>query len=66
MYSLLVLGIIPGTDIQISFQLWLDCATVLAVVVLASHYIRTHRLAISEAIRTRSPLHAAQLHTRLS
>lgn len=30
MYSLLVLGLVPGTDVQITFQMWLAAMGVLA------------------------------------
>lgn len=33
MYSLLVLGLIPGTDIQISFAMWAALATIVLGVV---------------------------------
>ncbi len=34
MMDLLMLGIIPGTDIQIDFQSWLTASTILAVCLL--------------------------------
>lgn len=33
MYSFLVLGMIPGTNVQISFLAWLTCLAILAVTV---------------------------------
>jgi hypothetical protein len=66
MYSLLVLGIIPGTNIQISFQVWLQFASVLTGVVMATVFLRVHRASLSRMLHTRTPLHASQLHSRLS
>lgn len=66
MYSLIVLGIIPGTDIQISFELWLKSAGVLIILLSMMLYVRTHRTAISKMLTTRGTLHASQLHSRLS
>lgn len=66
MYSLLVLGIIPGTNIQISFQVWLQFASILAGVVMATVLLRVHRASLSQMLKTRTTLHASQLHSRLS
>jgi hypothetical protein len=63
MYSLLVLGIIPGTSIQITFQTWLNAAGIfLAAVILW----RSFRLAQygAQTVPVRQPLHATQLHRR--
>lgn len=34
MYSFIVLGIIPGTDVQITFELWLKLVAVLLIIML--------------------------------
>lgn len=34
MYSLIVLGLVPGTNFQITFEFWLQCLEALAAAVL--------------------------------
>ena len=60
MYNVLVLGYVPGTNIQISFQAWLGIAVVL-VGALAILYVerRQHQTPF------RLPLPASRLHVRL-
>jgi hypothetical protein len=64
MYSFFVLGIIPGTTIQITFQGWLD-AVELAIALYCTVWLYRHRRAI-RATFSRTPLPANQLHQRLS
>ena len=63
MYTFFVLGFIPGTTIQITFQMWLDVIAGLSVLVL---FVSLHsRIASTASIPTmplRIPLHARQLH----
>lgn len=64
MYSFLVLGLIPGTNISISFQAWL----VLGGLLLAARpayklYLRCQALMTESMVR--QPLPASQLHQRL-
>ena len=70
MYSFLVLGLIPGTNIQISFQAWLAIVAVLAIAVvkLKSQTLRHLRRVIQwgKATAPRQTLHASQLHQRIS
>lgn len=68
MNSFLVLGQIPGTNFQISFQMWMNIAGVIIALIVAYRLgIRPHRM---KALKTlyehvsRSPLHASQLHQR--
>ncbi len=66
MMTFLVLGLIPGTNIQIGFYFWLVIFTALAVIFINSYisYSREiKKLAISLTIRR--PLPASQLHSRL-
>jgi hypothetical protein len=52
MYSILVLGLIPGTNIQISFQVWLLILDGLLVYITFVRPRRQHRpLAVIVAIR---------------
>lgn len=69
MYSLLVLGIIPGTDIQISFQMWLEAAAAASFLFILIKGFATllrrpievnEQPALEPAVRV--PLHASQLH----
>lgn len=63
MYSFFVLGIIPGTNIQISFQAWL----IIAAVITWGAYAAKGRLQQLRLVATpaRQPLHASQLHQRV-
>jgi hypothetical protein len=42
MYSLIVLGLIPGTQIQITFYMWVIAATVLLAVLTSLYVARKH------------------------
>ncbi len=55
MQELLVLGLIPGTNIQITFTIWLAAAV---AVLLAATYV--HRARLIEAVRTAKPKTAKQ------
>lgn len=64
MYSFIVLGIIPGTNIQITFTTWFD-AMLLALSIILT--IRLYRLVKAQGFEhgiTRQPLFAQQLHSR--
>lgn len=71
MYSFLVLGLIPGTNIQIDFWAWiiLMAGLIIITTLFKQHAIRLvanwwHRF--DEAAGAgRRPLHASQLHQRL-
>lgn len=67
MYSFIVLGLVPGTNFQITFEMWLQCAELLTLIVLLSvlaiRYTRTGRAGvIADIERLRIPVHAKQLH----
>ena len=64
-YSFFVLGIIPGINIQINFQGWLNLLglTLVAGALLWLH--RQHHLIADELALERLPLPASQLHQRL-
>ena len=69
MYAFFVLGLIPGTNIQISFQAWLFIAPVLAVAGLIlrprlERRVRQWWHEYDEDQVSRQPLHASQLHLR--
>jgi hypothetical protein len=68
MYTFLVLGLIPGTNIQINFYAWIIIMIGLSISVyrLRSRIVRRlsgwwHQFDETE---TRQPLHANQLHLR--
>jgi hypothetical protein len=62
MYNLLVLGLVPGTNLQITFKTWLD---VLGLVVAAYGATSLYRGRFTiGAVNVRQPLHASQLHSR--
>jgi hypothetical protein len=66
-----VLGIVPGTNIQITFQLWLQIVAVflgyiiLCIVTVSVYrfFKYTNQLLIPVPVRTR--MHATQLHQRV-
>jgi hypothetical protein len=71
MYAFLVLGIIPGTNIQIGFELWLRIVAAFASSVIISYYVLriyeffklTNGL-LPSYVPIRAQLHASQLHQR--
>ncbi len=69
MYSFLVLGLIPGTNIQINFWAWVIIMIGLTVAAYRLRF-RVTRLISSwwhqfdEEDAARRPLHASQLHLR--
>lgn len=63
LYSFIVLGYIPGTNIELSFPATLVLLAILAVVV-AFGWAELHRRYLSGTSWTRQPLHASQLHLR--
>lgn len=68
MYTFLVLGIIPGTDFQITFEMWLEIAKslllALFVVYAGSRMYRTVHLEAQDCILLRKELPASRLHQR--
>jgi hypothetical protein len=65
MYSFLVLGIIPGTNLQITFQVWLNTIGLL-LIGLAFRILYANRHQIELALQpVRVPLHAREIHARL-
>ncbi len=64
MYSFFVLGLIPGTNISISFQVWLMLMAALLVgAIIAKPYLA--RYIRDNFVNPRpAPLHASQLHLR--
>ena|SRR5665213_1892287 len=67
MYSFFVLGLIPGTNFQITFQVWLDMVELSILVTGIIWLFRMHRLVPQETEIThqRLSLPATQLHPRL-
>lgn len=61
MYNFFVLGIVPGTDIRINFQMWLGAAVILAIAFSLWMHRRNYAF---ELLPTRQPLHASRLHQR--
>jgi divalent metal cation (Fe/Co/Zn/Cd) transporter len=64
MYSFLVLGIIPGTDVAISFQAWLIILAGLTVSAMIFQSLLRH-IWESANRAVRLPLPASQLHQRI-
>lgn len=67
MYSFLVLGIIPGTNIQITFQAWMLLFSLVSVGVLLVKLLRLQfdMDTYGDTSALRAPLHASQLHSRI-
>jgi hypothetical protein len=70
MYTFVVLGLIPGTNIQLTFDMWLQIISSLAVATLviwsAGSFLKFYRYT-NELLMNhlRTPLHATQLHQRV-
>jgi hypothetical protein len=62
MYSLVVLGLIPGTNIQITFRSWSALAGWVAGCVLVYSY--RHLLTPEAVALRREVVHASQFHHR--
>ena len=63
MYTFLVLGLIPGTNLQITFKTWLDLVGLIIVALLS---YKLHNDHLARLPLARRPLHASQLHRRLA
>lgn len=66
MYNFLVLGIIPGTNLQITFGMWLLMCAVLTFKAPALWRKYEDFLRGLATPSSHLPLHASQLHHRLS
>ncbi len=66
MYSFLILGRVPGTNITISFEVWLIIMTVIGYATYR-YWPRIKQLVHDLEMRAlaRKPLHASQLHRRV-
>lgn len=62
MYDLIVLGQVPGTDIEITFAMWMSVLAGLATIYYSYKLVRGRRMAMAFV---RKPLHANQLHLRV-
>ncbi len=65
MYNFLVLGLVPGTNIAISFQAWLIITAGLLAVLFIFRPLLRHLLELGQANAKRLPLPASQLHQRV-
>lgn len=65
MYAFLVLGLVPGTNIQISFQAWLVMLALSPLLGLALRPYLRQLLKRGLAGPARLPLPASQLHCRI-
>jgi hypothetical protein len=65
MYNFIILGLVPGTDIQITFEMWFKTfAGILGVgILLKSYRVLGSETQPLQMIRT--PMHATQLHHRV-
>lgn len=65
MYSFIILGQVPGTNIQIDFDIWLRVTLLLLLAGAVLQLLSVHRRFISNDYSLRQPLHASQLHRRV-
>ena len=65
MYTFLVLGLIPGTNIQLSLQAWLGIMAGLAVAFVKLKPYAHRLVQWGQATAPRTIVHASQLHRRL-
>jgi hypothetical protein len=65
MYSFLVLGLVPGTNIQLSFQAWLIVVTVLLLLAPLIKILLKRLIEFGKATTPSQPLHASLVHHRL-
>lgn len=65
MYSFLVLGMVPGTNIQISFQAWVALAAILVLMAPMLKVLLKRLIALGKATAPSQPLHASLIHHRL-
>ncbi len=65
MYNVIVLGFVPGTNVQISFQAWLAITIGLPVLFLISRSLIQWLASVRHASFVRLPLPANQLHLRI-
>lgn len=61
MYSFFVLGLVPGTTFQITFQVWLDAVLIVVMIAMLTGIYR-HRPVFGYLITRYSPLDASSLH----
>ena len=66
MYAFIVLGIIPGTNIQINFMPWLVISSIIGFYIILNYikYLKSLRGYLQE-LTTRKPIPATTFHTRL-
>ena len=65
MYSFLVLGLVPGTNIQLSFQAWLVVMAVLLLLAPLIKILLKRLIEFGKASAPSQPLHANLVHHRL-
>lgn len=53
MYSFFVLGLIPGTGIQITFQIWMDCLLLVFEFAAVAWLCRRHNLQLNRYLPER-------------
>lgn len=64
MYSFIVLGLIPGTNIQIGFWAYLAIAVIATAIYFAIKY-RVNHNSFEEMLSAHMPVEASQLHYRV-
>jgi sulfite exporter TauE/SafE len=66
MYSFIVLGLVPGTNLQITFQGWLLILTAALLLILTLRAgMQQLRSFVSTTDQLHQPVHARALHPRL-
>lgn len=65
MYSFLVGGFVPGTNVQLSFQTYLAIMSLLVGSISIVWIEKRRHYLAAATIQLRQPLHASQLHQRV-
>lgn len=66
MYSIIVLGQIPGTNIRISFLAWMYVVGFMIIALCMAKLYLMHRTLVDDGFYTRTILHANQVHQRIN
>lgn len=67
MYAFFVLGLVPGTNFQITFQVWLDVILLMVAGLATASLFQLERQRKQQLVIVRyAPFDAGSLHTRLA
>lgn len=64
MYTFIVLGYVPGTNLQITFRTWIVLSGLAGIAYSLHKMAVLHRHLMADGMQLRLPLHASRLHLR--